>query len=125
MEKFFMRFYTTKEQSKRLVDMGVDIRTADMKYLYYGADRYADIPSIGSVEERTGVCDIPCWSSGALLGLLCNYSMDVSEDRHYRLHCNQHFTEWYENLVDACMSMIKFMIAKENTLKITFEPAVV
>ena len=120
-----MRFCTTKEQSKILIEMGVDIRTADMKYLYYGADRYADVPCIGSVEERTGICDIPCWSSGALLELLCNYTMDVSEDHHYRLHCNQHFTEWHISIVDACMAMIEFLMAKNKTLKITFDSAVV
>lgn len=29
-----------------------------------------------------------------------------SDDHHYRIHCMERFTEWYDNAIDACYKMI-------------------
>ena len=49
---------------------------------------------------------IPCWSLAALLGVLPSSTLDSSNDHHYRLHCMERFTEWYDNPIDACYEMI-------------------
>lgn len=60
------KHYTTKEQSKRLLKIGISKQTADMVYEDTGWT-IVDIPCI-----RTGRyhgSDIPCWSSGQLVDI--------------------------------------------------------
>lgn len=56
---------TSLEQSKKLLELGIDVNTADI-YLYEGTDGnyYPKFP----IERDYG--DIPAWSLSALLGLM-------------------------------------------------------
>lgn len=49
---------------------------------------------------------IPCWSLTALLNALPSSTLDSSDDHHYRLRCEERFTEWHENPIDACIEMV-------------------
>ena len=59
--------YTSLEQSKKLLDLGIDINTADI-YLYEGTDGnyYPEFP----IERDCG--DIPSWSLNSLLNIIKN-----------------------------------------------------
>ena len=60
---------------------------------------------------------LPCWSLTALLNILSpDATLDISEgpEKYYRLHCNERFSEWYDNPIDACYEMI----LKLNTLNL-------
>ena len=61
---------TTIEQSRRLIELGLDPNTADMYYPYLGAGQYGDIPRVGFPIEHSGGRDIPAWSLSALLEVM-------------------------------------------------------
>lgn len=123
---------TTIEQSKKLIELGVDVNTADMVYLraYLGEERDY-ILLIGSYpEEYTEKGDgslipvydehIPAWSLTALLSLSnsCDLSKerieeDGSDDRYWFHDDNFHkFSNEYDNPLDAVFEMVCWL--KEN-----------
>lgn len=66
--------YTTIEQSKKLLELGLNPETADMFYSRRptGNSEYSIFPDFkpkGRLEVFTKV-DLPCWSLGALLGMM-------------------------------------------------------
>ena len=64
---------TSIEQSKKLIELGIDINTADM---YYDVNSYG---IQGKPEVVIGkVCskDIPAWSLTALIGLMPKFSLE-------------------------------------------------
>ena len=69
------KHYTSIEQSKRLVKLGLDPETADMLYspLYKEGkvDSYKDIPFMKEAFNNELPYDfLPCWSLGALLEVM-------------------------------------------------------
>lgn len=70
---------TTKEQSKILMELGLDVNTADMYYPYLGSEEYGDTPRVGEGMVYSGKEDIPSWSLSALLGLLPSEFTEVGE----------------------------------------------
>ena len=74
-----MKYYTTIEQSKKLVKLGIDIDTADMinmcySYTFDGKEytncKYKLRPLEENEEPFMPELNIPCWSTEALLKLL-------------------------------------------------------
>ena len=63
---------TTIEQSRKLIELGLDETTANMYYPYLGAGQYGDIPRVGFPIEYSGGRDIPAWSLSALLEVMPN-----------------------------------------------------
>lgn len=66
------KYYTTKEQSKELLKLGLNPETADMCYEYQKAHwpdepAYLDWPQCYKKHDEQ---DIPCWSVGALMDLI-------------------------------------------------------
>ena len=70
-----MQHYTSIEQSKKLVELGLDISTADMKYFYW-KNKINAAPTLGFDKavlesyKNTQAVYLPCWSLGALLELM-------------------------------------------------------
>ena len=87
---------TTIEQSKKLIELGIDINTADMYYQYFKSyspsngvtTGHCDIPIIGSWKEHhisipdpaMPNADIPAWSLSALLELISNWQMQTQDN---------------------------------------------
>ena len=116
---------TSPEQSKKLVELGIDVNTADM----WWAERYEGVvtengqyvvaeypyyylsltkPSDTNYSQDT-IKDIPAWSLAALLeqlddaaGLAKDYGLWFCYDN--RKSC---YTKHYDNPVDACYEMIE------------------
>lgn len=71
-----MKHYTSIEQSKKLLELGLNPESADMCYSYYGNSKYN--PTIAYKGQQWFLCqirnslhdDIPCWSLGALLEVM-------------------------------------------------------
>ena len=106
-----MKSYTSIEQSKKLAEI-LPIETADMYYCY-GMNihtkkwDYDIVPTIIDVSNQIDSdSDIPCWSLAALLSILPSSTLDSSDDHHYRVHCKEMFTDWYDNPIDCCIAMI-------------------
>jgi hypothetical protein len=98
-----MKVYTDISQSKKLAEI-LPLESADM---YYDIDSYGiqTTPEvlITSVVRKK---DIPCWSLAALYSILPTFTLDSSDDKYFRIHCCNKFSEWYNNPIDACVEMI-------------------
>lgn len=98
-----IRSFTSLEQSRRLGKF-LPNESADMYYREWKRDtKNIRIANVGTADES----DLPCWSLAALLNVLSSATLDSSNDHHYRLHCMERFTEWYDNAIDACVAMIE------------------
>ena len=102
-----IKSYTDIEQAKKLAEI-LPLESADM-YYWCGEDL-----RIGGYRAMNIDYDIPCWSLAALLNVLPSATLDSSNDHHFRIHCMERYTEWYDNAVDACVEMI----IRLNELKI-------
>lgn len=68
-----MQNYTSIEQSRNLLQIGLSPNSADMRYYCYqslGEDFYMTYPDVIEEGQILGQKDIPCWSTGALINLL-------------------------------------------------------
>ena len=63
------RHYTSIEQSKRLLELGLNPKTADMCYMYAKFDGESEPQYFASL-SKAKTNDISCWSEGALLDLI-------------------------------------------------------
>lgn len=85
--------YTTIEQSKKLLELGLKPDTADMYWMDWKRDTNSiTIPNIkGVIDEK----DLPCWSVGALFELLpiAIWNEDT-EDSFYLFFTKDNDTEY-------------------------------
>ena len=120
---------TSLEQSKKLIELGIDISTADMCYRYrWSNNSFINLPCAEKAREPiTG--DIPAWSLTALLGLMpklhefendsddggCQPNLCKGWDNnqwHVVYRSSIHITDWYDDPIDAAFEMICWL--KEN-----------
>ena len=128
---------TSLEQSKKLIELGIDINTADLTVLdlpIQNGDRFKFInnklpgdifPSITDGKSEK----IPAWSLTALLGLMpklyefendtddggCQPNLCKGWDNnqwHVVYRSSIHITDWYDDPIDAAFEMICWL--KEN-----------
>ena len=74
------KIYTTIEQSQRLMELGLDVNTADMYYHRHRTvpcDCYDQYPSIKKSEHyfEFSPYDVPAWSLSALLELMPEWGL--------------------------------------------------
>ena len=127
---------TSVEQSRRLIELGIDRATADMHYARCSKDwrgqetdcefghvvfgnpdtHYADYPSANFQQWEK----IPAWSLTALLALIpaeCNlHSFNTENGKVYRmetLYMLNH-TKSYDNPVDAAFELVCWMYENER-----------
>ena len=107
---------TSLEQSKKLLELGVDVNTADMwwNFYYVTTDNttpqiiHIDTPWVGSFNWNNEPDNIPCWSLAALLEVIRNngrYELQMYEGGYY-FAANGFMTESYFSPIDACVEMI-------------------
>ena len=96
-----MKSYTDLKQSKKLAEF-LPLESADMFYTLIDQGLYLEVKQ--GIEPSKD--DIPCWSLTALLNILPSSTLDSSGDHHYRVHCKEMFTDWYDNPIDCCVAMI-------------------
>ena len=93
------KFCTTIEQSKKLLELGIDVNTADMMH-----DRLIIIPfNDGSL--------IPAWSLSALLRLMPNFNM-FKRTIECKIETTNHLIDKACDPIDAAFEMICWL--KEN-----------
>lgn len=116
---------TSIEQSKKLLELGLDAESADCVYLVGGKGPY--ISQSWKEKYRTGLFDlqyIPCWSLAALIEEIPeiinfdddknDYALEIlkESDLYYLSYGNpldgdKLNIEPQENFVDACVAMIE------------------
>ena len=104
---------TSLEQSKKLIELGIDVYTADMYWKNGISDKYIQFfnPFVcGDYQDGLDFdYDVPAWSLTALLSILPrpmlhqtndgNWYCDITANRTY-------FSKHYDNPVDACVEMV-------------------
>lgn len=122
---------TSIEQSKRLIELGIDIYTADMFWKNGVSDKYIQCftPFVGSDTNMDYDYDIPAWSLTALLGMMpkiyeyendpedggCQPNLCKGWDNnqwHIVYRTSLYITDWYDDPLDAAFEMICW--SKEN-----------
>lgn len=103
------------EQSKKLIELGIDITTADMYYSYdYNIEEYDDDAQIIPQTELGQHFslfpeDTPAWSLSALLNVLPRETrlLKSATDDTYHCDCpNGNTGKWFDNTVDACYELV-------------------
>jgi hypothetical protein len=85
-----MNAYTTIEESKQLIEAGLDVNTADMFYVVDGEEIYTNPVNIDKLFCDKNKFpyymdnDIPAWSLAALLNIIDNNDLvyDISNDKN-------------------------------------------
>lgn len=120
------RFYTTIEQSDKLVALGLDPQTCDMSYWMVNNNEYQikigkDVAiAFNQFSFRNGYVK-PCWSLVALLNLIPNFEL-ITHDRkgvagNYResfIDSGFHQTEFKTSLVDGAFDMVVYLLECEK-----------
>jgi hypothetical protein len=124
--KFNSQICTTKEQSQRLLDLGLKPETADMVYEYEGTYPYDCNLSIledgDYISSNIITEDIPAWSLHRLIEM-CNktqfgmtisiYNNEVTVDGAINTVDGDLF-EVFDNTYDNLISIIEWLIKREH-----------
>jgi hypothetical protein len=103
---------TSIEQSKKLIELGIDRKTSDM-YYWCGEDL-----RIGGHKAQNDEFDISAWSLSALLNILAGQDVMIKfTERYNEYQYNidipyRHCKIWFSSLLDAVFKMIIWL--KEN-----------
>jgi len=111
-----VRGYTTIEQAKKLLSLGLDPGTADMCYgslSYDSPGPYCEVVKVHKPDLEFN--DLPCWSLTALLELIpmtkmCHYDLYycqyIEEGKDFPIYS----TAEYNNSIDAAFEMVCWLI---------------
>ena len=104
---------TSIEQSKKLIELGIDANTADMYWWYSGKRYYVESMDDNDFNKES---DIPTWSLTALFDILPKQFDEYVKTLYWfngEYHCSYENENWEskywtsaDNLVDACVEMI-------------------
>lgn len=112
---------TTIEQSKKLIELGIDIITADMYWWATSKKYYIEAMDDGDFNEREG--HVPAWSLSALLDVLPVLKRIGYEKAKPNIYFNVFTNKWvcnslyytsssYDKPLDAAFEMVCWL--KEN-----------
>lgn len=104
-----MKGYTTIEQSKKLLSLGLDPSTADMIYTMVNGQKTPFIRMEGeTIDECRG--DIPAWSLTALFELMPVCFKMEHDSIGYWVSFGVHCTKDYDEPIDAAFEMVCWLI---------------
>lgn len=102
---------TTIEQSKKLIELGIDVITADMYWWATSKRYYIEAMDDGDFNEREG--HVPAWSLSALLELIPAGNILLRDALSKNYKCiNTVDSDLYDNPLDAVFEMVCWL--KEN-----------
>lgn len=105
-----MKYYTTIEQSKKLLELGMSPESADMLYTWDIDNKtYYPLPIIDD-KEHDFPSGLSCWSVGALLELVPIDELWTENRDGSTKYCIIHSwyqSEWYDTIIEAAIDMIE------------------
>ena len=95
---------TSQEQSQKLIELGIDVNTADMYYDVnsYGIQSKPEV-AVGKVWSK----DIPAWSLTALLRLMPPYLFDFERGIDLNIYPNLNGNGWHCSYMPNNIESIK------------------
>lgn len=108
---------TSIEQSKKLIELGIDVNTADMFWdTLFAKKPEAQVDNHHLIDEIDDENRVPAWSLTALLKLMPKFSLekDISNNVGYQLHYNYNIAYCNEP-IDVTFEMICWL-KKHNKL---------
>lgn len=109
---------TDIEQSKKLLELGIDPQTADMIYYWFGSfelnDEWHEL-HLGT--NRVNDKDILAWSFTALLSILPKGTrlLKSATDDTYHCDCPKgNIDKWFDNPVDAAFEMVCWLLENKK-----------
>ena len=106
-----MTNYTTIEQSKHLIELGLSAETADMLWEQHNReDPYVTVKPWTTKGKNIGAHVLPCWSLGALLDIMPKTITDEYDSKGCLGMCVFHNSSWgwvvyYSNADADCSSI--------------------
>jgi hypothetical protein len=122
------RDYTTKEQSKKLIELGLDTSTADRMWTYDFL--FGDVTCVNIISDllKPGDYDIPAWSLAQLIniapeeinyyGEVCKFVMMRTEISYVNFNNNKINYIWTTNktnLLDGMVETVEWLL-KERVI---------
>ena len=114
-------------QSKKLLELGVDINTADMLWTYDFVVNDINGLNVISANFKPEENDIPAWSLSALLGIVPNGEKNdenyVDTESHSDFYICTYRNCWdgcihseysEENLIDAVFGMVRWLLENKK-----------
>ena len=129
---------TSIEQSKKLIELGIDVSTADMFWKNGVSDKYIQrfTPFVSSGTNIDYDYDIPAWSLSALLELMPPYLFEFERGIDLNIYPNLSGKAWHcsympnavenmkndkfkqitngDNLVDAAFEMVCWLLENKK-----------
>ena len=125
------RIATTIDQSKKLLELGIDVNTADMWYQHIGysiidgKEKQTYFPMV--IRDNISDDDLPAWTLSALLGMMpklyefgndhndggCqpNLCKGWNNNRwHIVYRSSIYITNWYDDPIDAAFEMVVWLL---------------
>lgn len=99
---------TSLEQSQKLIELGINVNTADMFWdTLFAKKPEAQVDNHHVIDEIDDEHRVPAWSLTALLKLIPKFSLerDISKNAGYELHYNYN-TTYHDEPVDTVFEMI-------------------
>ena len=105
---------TSIEQSKKLIELGLDVKTADM-FWDTAEPEERRTPTVGLISDYYDMEDwaVPAWSIAALLDVLPKGTrlLKSATDDIYHCDCPKcNIDEWFDNPIDACVEMVCWLL---------------
>ena len=107
---------TSIEQSQKLIELGIDVYTADMFWLTTDKPRLHIL--VEDLNKYSRWDCMPAWSLSALLGILAEQdfiikSLERNNEYQYNIDIpSRHCKIWFSSLLDAAFEMVVWL--KEN-----------
>lgn len=101
---------TSIVQSKHLLELGLDAKTADMSYYEaINGDYYTQV-------ERESEDDIPAWSLSALLSLMpVPYQLTSNDEDKYQFMLVTNLRhDWYDSPIEAVYTMVVWLLENKK-----------
>lgn len=110
-----------------MLELGLDPKTADMKYVYFGENDYGLEVSNefdDKLNELFNAETIPAWTLSALLETMPSIQLDKFSDV-YSIEYPEKFTDDYADPLDAAVEMAEWMLKKGYIHKVEVKKGVV
>ena len=108
--------YTSIEQSKKLLELGLSPETADMFYIEGSSAIGINVPFVKESEMNR----IPCWSVGALIKVICEtcdrceINLKINKEWNIFIHAYESYSFYngtgFYTVLNACTEAVVWLL---------------